>query len=145
MASDTSGVSKGFVTLTKFLNSSSGCDEVVINGACLAFAVIVNIDHQLVIKLQTYWHDVALQQIRGLDERHNILVLKYQKKGTSAHLKFPGASTTFLHPTPVFLSKSTGRHAHLAHTSSTYLTTEKENRKHETQAAPLYWSVIFAI
>ena len=59
-------VTKRFVTLIKFLDSSCIGDGVVINGCRLALSVIVTMEPEPTINLQTYGHDVALKQIKGL-------------------------------------------------------------------------------
>ena len=64
---DTSGIKNRFLTILKFPDSSSGCDEVVINGRRLVYSVIVNMNPQPSIKLQTYGHEIALHQIKGLE------------------------------------------------------------------------------
>lgn len=61
-------VTKRFVTLIKFLYSFCIGDGVVIIGRRLALSVIVNMEPGPTIKLQTYEHDVALKQIKGLEK-----------------------------------------------------------------------------
>ena len=53
-------VTKRFITPIKFLDSFCIHDGVVINGRRLALSVIVTIEPEPTIKLQTYGHDVAL-------------------------------------------------------------------------------------
>ena len=60
-------VKKRSVTLIKFVDSASGCDGIIINGRRLALSVMVNMEPQPAIKLQTYGHDIPLQQIKGLE------------------------------------------------------------------------------
>ena len=63
-----SDVKKRFVTLIKLVDSACGGDEIIINGCRLALSVIVNMEPQPAIKLQTYGHDISLQQINGLEQ-----------------------------------------------------------------------------
>ena len=65
---DASDVKKRFVTLIKFVDSACGGDGMIINGCRLALSVIVNMEPQPAIKLQTYGHDIPLQQIKGLEQ-----------------------------------------------------------------------------
>jgi hypothetical protein len=65
---DASDVKKRFVTLIKFPDSSCGSDGVVINGRRLALTVIVNMEPEPAIKLQTYGRDVTLKEIKGLEK-----------------------------------------------------------------------------
>ena len=51
---NTSDVKKRFVTLIKFVDSECGRDGIIINGCRLALPVIVNMEPQPAIKLQTY-------------------------------------------------------------------------------------------
>ena len=63
-----SDVKKRFVTLIKFVNSAGGGDGIIINGCRLPLSVIVNMEPQPAIKLQTYGHDISLQQIKGSEQ-----------------------------------------------------------------------------
>ena len=63
-----SDVKKRFVTLIKFVDSACGGDGIIINGCRLALSVLVNMEPQPTIKLQTYGYDISLQQIKGLEQ-----------------------------------------------------------------------------
>ena len=61
-------VKKRFVILMKFLDSSCVGDGVVISGRRLALSVIVNMEPEPTIKLQTHGHEVDLKEIKGVQK-----------------------------------------------------------------------------